>query len=182
MRLPVSTRLFLALCAVAGLPMLAGAAPTHFKHLTLHHAFARATVPGQEVGAVYLTIENDGDQPEVLTEARCTAADQVTLHQTQHSGDMTHMHHAPSFVIPAHGQLVLAPGGQHLMLESLHGPLQVGSAVELTLHFEPSGDVRIPVPVQSLQSEGEEVMPMPTGHVHDPHGQEGGQAAVPGGQ
>ncbi len=43
-------------------------------------------------------------------------------------------------IVPAQGSVVLAPGGYHIMMMGLVEPLTVGSALNVTLTFEVSGD------------------------------------------
>jgi len=48
---------------------------------------------------------------------------------------MSHMSGIESLAIPAHGQVVLAPGGYHLMLMHAVAPVVPGTRVRLTLEF-----------------------------------------------
>jgi len=48
--------------------------------------------------------------------------------------------------VPANGDVALAPGGTHVMLEGA-GPLAAGDRFDLVLQFEKSGDVTVPVSV-----------------------------------
>lgn len=145
------TLLFL-LCTLAFLPE-AGAEPVHFKALVIDQAYARATAPGQEVGVVYLTVENTGKAAEQLLSASSPAARSVTLHSTRMSGGMSSMHHQAAFDIPAGAKLELQPSGLHLMLEGLKAPLVEGKEIVVRLTFGQSGAVDVPVPVRGLGAE-----------------------------
>jgi copper(I)-binding protein len=48
--------------------------------------------------------------------------------------------------VPARGEVSLAPGGTHVMLDGA-GPLVAGERFNLVLQFEKSGDVTVPVSV-----------------------------------
>ncbi|MBT6136007.1 MAG: copper chaperone PCu(A)C, partial [Rhodospirillaceae bacterium] len=50
--------------------------------------------------------------------------------------------------IPAGGTVVLKPGSDHVMLMGLKAPLKKGTRFELSLTFDKSGTVVIPVQVQ----------------------------------
>ena len=51
----------------------------------------------------------------------------------------------------APGQSVtLAPGGYHLMMMELKGPLNKGDKVPVTLTFEKAGDVKVTFDIQSV--------------------------------
>ena len=141
--------LFFLLCALALLPD-AEAEPVHLKALVIDQAYARATAPGQEVGVVYLTIENTGKTAEQLLSASSPAARIVTLHSTRMTGGMSSMHHQDAFDIPAGGKLELQPSGLHLMLEGLKAPLVEGKEIMVRLKFGQSGAVEVPVPVRSM--------------------------------
>ena len=42
-------------------------------------------------------------------------------------------------VVPADGELVLKPGGDHIMLTGVRTPLRPGEHFPMTLHFKSSG-------------------------------------------
>lgn len=105
-----------------------------------------------ENGAAYATITSPVD--DVLTGASVasTVAAGVEIHQTTASsmtGDsmgssdtapMMSMAPVDSVALPAGQPVAFAPGGYHLMLTKLVGPLTAGSAVDLTMHFKVAGD------------------------------------------
>jgi hypothetical protein len=53
-----------------------------------------------------------------------------------------------SIELPANTEVVLKPGGLHIMLIDLVEPLKVGSSFELTLRFEKAGTMTVSVPVR----------------------------------
>jgi copper(I)-binding protein len=59
--------------------------------------------------------------------------------------------------IPAGGKLEMKPGGTHLMLMGLTGPLKAGESLPLTLTFEKAGAATVPVEVVPMGAS----MPMP---------------------
>ncbi len=132
----------------------AHAEPVHQGTLLLDGAYARATVPGQEVGAAYLTIENTGAAADRLMGASSSVARSVVLHSSQMDQGMARMHHEASLEIPAHGRVEMMPGGLHLMLEDLKKPLREGETLRMKLKFEHAGEVDIAVPVKPLLPEG----------------------------
>jgi len=50
--------------------------------------------------------------------------------------------------IPAGGEVMLEPGGFHIMLFDLAGPLTVGDTVPVTLTFEQAGEVKVDAEVR----------------------------------
>lgn len=96
-------------------------------------AWARATVPGQPVGAAYMKISSSSHV--TLIRAETDVAKQVQVHDMQmHDGVMRMREHG-QLDIPAGKTIELAPGGMHLMLLGLKKPLKAGDAVSVKLTF-----------------------------------------------
>ena len=101
-----------------------------------------------DVGAVYLTIGNDGDVADTLLSASTPVAAMVHLHRmTPGSGSRMQVQEAA--VVPGRGQLRLQPGGLHLMLMNLSSRPTAGDTIDLTLEFRHAGAVHVRVPVVS---------------------------------
>ncbi|MEU2287677.1 copper chaperone PCu(A)C [Streptomyces sp. NPDC013178] len=98
-----------------------------------------------DMAAGFLTVSNKGGTKDELTSVTSDVAGSVTVHQTVGGT----MEEADSLDVPAHGRLVLASGGNHLMFEKLkHKPMQ-GEKVTVELHFAESGTVVVEMPVKS---------------------------------
>jgi hypothetical protein len=52
--------------------------------------------------------------------------------------------------IPASGSVTLAPGGYHLMMMGLKGPLKQGSTLPVTLVFEKAGAIDVELAVEAM--------------------------------
>lgn len=87
--------------------------------------------------AAFGTITNGTDADLVLTAVTTPATDMVQLHETTSdgSGGMSMQEKEGGFPLPAGEDLVLEPGGDHIMLMDLPEPLQPGDTLELTLVF-----------------------------------------------
>lgn len=87
--------------------------------------------------AAFGTITNDTGADLVLTAVTSPATDMVQLHETTSdgSGGMSMQEKDGGFPLPAGEDLVLEPGGDHIMLMDLPEPLQPGDELELTLVF-----------------------------------------------
>lgn len=117
--------------------------------LQVEHARARLT-PAQ-VGAVYLTLVNATGQDDRLLSATSTSAARVELHEVVPNGEVLQMLPRPEgFAIPASGHVELKPGGKHLMLYSVRAS---SPDIDLTLHFERTGELRLRVPVIPMTAE-----------------------------
>ncbi|MFI6033912.1 copper chaperone PCu(A)C [Streptomyces sp. NPDC051315] len=97
------------------------------------------------MAAGFLTIANDGGTKDELTSVTSDVAGSVTVHETV---DGT-MREAGSLDVPAHGRLVLASGGNHLMFEKLKRKPKQGEKVIVELHFAESGTVEVEMPVEA---------------------------------
>ncbi|MFP2925652.1 copper chaperone PCu(A)C [Pyxidicoccus sp. 3LG] len=106
---------------------------------------ARARLTPSRVGAVYLTLVNSTSKDDRLLTAGSTAAERTELHEVIAEGEVLRMHARPEgFMIPAGGSLELKPGGKHVMLYAVRTET---AELDLTLHFERAGPVRLRVPV-----------------------------------
>jgi copper(I)-binding protein len=104
---------------------------------------ARVAVDGDPAGAaIYLTVHNDGDADDQLTGAS-TAEGSGMLHESVEESGRASMRMLSEMEVPAGGELVLEPGGAHLMIAVPEG--QLGDRFDLTLTFDEAGDVVVPV-------------------------------------
>jgi copper(I)-binding protein len=120
---------------------------------TVEQAWARATPPGVDVGAVYLTIVG-GPAADRLTSATTARASMVHLHTIEESGGVAKMRAVEGIEVPAGKRVVLAPKGTHIMLMGLGRPLVAGERFSLTVRFEKSGEHTVDVVVQPAGADG----------------------------
>lgn len=98
----------------------------------------------KDLAAGYLTVRNDGPADDRLTGVSTDLADDVTLHTTE--GER--MRAVDGLDVPAGGELALARGGAHMMLEKLDRRPEVGEKVSFVLHFAKSEPIEVEVPVR----------------------------------
>lgn len=91
--------------------------------------------PANFTGGVYLTVDNQSAQPQLLVGARADAARSVEIHQTQITNDFAQMRRVDEIDIPPRSTVVIGPGGYHLMLIDLQHDLERGTRFPLTLIF-----------------------------------------------
>jgi periplasmic copper chaperone A len=120
---------------------------------TVADAWARATPPGVDVGAAYLTITG-GSTDDRLLGASTERASMVHLHTVEESGGVASMRPVDSVAVPAGKQVVLAPKGMHLMLMGLARPLVAGETFALNLRFENAGEQTVQVTVRAAGEPG----------------------------
>jgi copper(I)-binding protein len=96
------------------------------------------------MAAGFLTVTNKGGTEDELTSVTSDIGD-VTAHETIGSS----MREVKDLEVPAHGRLVFASGGSHLMFEKLKRKPREGEKVTVQLHFAESGTVTVEMPVKS---------------------------------
>jgi copper(I)-binding protein len=119
--------------------------------LTIHDPWARESMMAELAGAAFMVIHNSTGFDEALVGASSPAAAVVEIHQTTMAEDGT-MGMAPvaEVPIPAGGDAVLEPGGYHVMLIDLVGPLEVGQVIEVELEFRTAAPQAISLPVRAM--------------------------------
>ena len=118
------------LILAAALAVTAGAATADARlgALTLTDTQVRASLGTNPNTGGYVTVTNSG-----------TAKDR--LHEMSDVGGVMKMNKVDGFLVPAGGQLKLAPRGKHLMFLGLKAPVKAGQDVPVTLTFEKAGKV-----------------------------------------
>ena len=111
-----------------------GVQATAAQHIQASRAWIRV-LPGDLPAGAYVTLRNDDKRAIQLTGASSTSYAQVMLHLSSISGGASRMTAVDALTIPAHGQVVLAPAGYHLMLMHAVAPVVPGSTIRLTLKF-----------------------------------------------
>lgn len=123
----------------AALTLTLGAcgAPTSPEHaIEIKDGWARATAPNQKLAAAYLTIANRGDHDVRLMSVSTELAAKSSLHRSMtHDGIATMRPIDDGLAIAPGGEAVFEPGGDHIMLVGLKGPLVAGQSISLTLNF-----------------------------------------------
>ena len=118
--------------------------------VAVSNAWARATAPGQEVGAAYLSLKSD--KPAKLTALSSPVADSVEIHEMSMKNGVMKMRMLKTLDLPAGKLVKLEPGGFHLMLVDLKKPLQAGENIDIVLTFKDSkgtASQKIQLPVKA---------------------------------
>jgi copper(I)-binding protein len=119
--------------------------------LVISQAWSRATPNGAKIAGGYLTIENKGAAPDRLIGGSGDIAGKVEVHEmSMNNGVMTMRPLDKGLAIEPGKTVKLAPGGYHLMMFDLKGPLKQGEKVPVTLEFEKAGKVNLSLDVQGV--------------------------------
>ena len=117
--------------------------------LRLSDPWAREMVAGQSTTAAYVTIVNEGGADRLMAVSAPQPA-RTSLHITSYDNGIARMRPVEDGLeIPAEATVVLRPGGPHIMVEQLAGPLTAGESLRLTLRFERSGERSLELPVRN---------------------------------
>ena len=123
--------------------------------LVITQAWSRATPAGAKTGGGYLTIENKGSAADKLVGVSGDIAGKIEVHEmTMNDGVMKMRPLDKPLAIEPGKTVKLAPGGYHLMMMDLKGPLKQGDKVPLTLEFEKAGKVQVTLDVQAVGAPG----------------------------
>jgi periplasmic copper chaperone A len=134
---------------VAASLVAVGAALAQTAQLEVATAWARATPAKAENGVAFLTIRSP--TADRLLSVSSPAAKKAELHTMEMSGVVMKMRPLASLDIPAGQPVTLKPGGEHIMLLGLNGPLQ---SFPLTLTFENAGAREVTVVVEKPGAAG----------------------------
>ena len=136
--------------------------PPEANVIQVKQAWARASAGAGKMGVVYLTIENRGRAPDSLIGVKTAAAAAASIHETVIEGDITRMRPVSSFALDPGNEVILEPGGLHIMLMGLGAPLEQGQSFYITLLFEKSPALGVEIPIASIGA-----MTSPSSHSHD---------------
>ena len=119
-------------CCVACLLVPATVAAQQKVEVT--NAWARATVPGQKVGGVYMDVRSPASAR--LVAASSSAAATAEIHHMRLENGVMKMSAVAGVDLPPGQTVKLAPGGYHVMLIDLKKPLATGDSVPVILTIE----------------------------------------------
>ncbi len=121
--------------------------------IEVSEAWARATAPGQEVGAAYMELRSS--QEASLTAVTSPAAGSIEIHNMTMNHGVMEMRMLQTLPLPTGHAVKLEPGGMHLMLLDLKKPLKAGDQITLTLKIkDKNGKIKsqsIHIPVHSTK-------------------------------
>jgi copper(I)-binding protein len=123
--------------------------------------WSRATPPGAQTGAGYLTVMNHGTLPDTLLGGSTPVAGKLEIHRTSMENGIMSMRPATDGVpIPPGASVTFAPaGGFHIMLIGLKAPLKAGTKIPATLNFSRAGALEIELSVERIGALGPQGLP-----------------------
>jgi len=107
-------------------------------NIDISEAWTRATPGSATTAAVYMNIDSNKDADKLIG-VEVAVADKAEVHDEMNQNGVMKMNAVPSVDIPAGSSVHLAPGGRHIMLTGLKGPLKEGDSFLITLKFDKAG-------------------------------------------
>lgn len=128
--------------------------------------WAKAT--DTQMSGVFGTVHNNSDDDVHLTGVSADIDGSHELHETvPGGGGMMMQEKEDGFVIPGGGDLVLEPGGNHIMLMNLTDPITTGQEIVLTLELGDGSEQVVTVSARDFVGGEEEYV----GGDHSGHGE-----------
>ncbi|NDU99543.1 copper chaperone PCu(A)C [Pseudoroseicyclus tamaricis] len=114
----------------------------------LAEGYVTAPYAGASAAAAYLTIRNPDGEDLRLTGVSTPAAAEMMLHETVEEDGVVSMRPLGEMpVVPAGGELAMAPGAVHLMLTDLDPTLEEGALLPFLLLFEGGATLTADLPL-----------------------------------
>jgi copper(I)-binding protein len=104
------------------------------KEIDVTDAWVRATHAGQQTGVAYMKIISQKNA--ALVKVETPVAKRAEMHNMEMKESVMVMREVDAISLPASNEILLAPGGYHIMLMHLKQPLKAGDKVPLKLSFK----------------------------------------------
>jgi copper(I)-binding protein len=125
--------------------LLAGAllSTAALAQVAVSDAWIRATVPQQKSAGAFLRVRSQA--PAKLVGVSTPVAARAEVHEMKMQGNTMTMHAVDAVALPPGQEVVMGPGGYHVMLFGLKRQLKEGDSVPLTLVVENAAGKRADV-------------------------------------
>lgn len=125
-------------------------------NISVQDPYVRLAPPNAPATGAFMVIKNAGDKDVKVVKADNPASKVTELHTHINDGGVMRMRPVPAIEVKAKGEAVLKPGGLHVMLIDLKGPMKEGDKVAITLGFDDGSSKQVEAPVKK---------PMPVEHM-----------------
>jgi copper(I)-binding protein len=133
--------------------VLTGCAPAAAPAITIENGWGRPSPSMPTAGGIFMLIKNTGDAPDNLLSGSSPACGSIELHEMVMKSDGTmgmNLMDKP-IEIPAGGQVELKSGALHIMcIMKKDDQFKSGAIIDVTLVFEKSGKITVPVEVRAV--------------------------------
>ena len=120
--------------------------------LTIDHPYIIETMPGAKVAGGFLKIKNRGNSSDYLVGCESLFSKKVEFHSMVVENDIMKMRVLKDGIeIPAGKEVLLKPGGLHIMFKELSKPMIKGKKEKVILYFKKNGKIIVKFAVEGLQ-------------------------------
>jgi copper(I)-binding protein len=116
-------------------------------NVTVLDPYVRLAPPGAPTSAAFMVLKNSGTKDIRLVKADNPASKLTELHTHINDGGVMKMRQVPVIEIKAKGETHLAPGGLHVMMIDLKGPMKEGDRIPFNLGFDDGSSKLVEAPV-----------------------------------
>jgi len=142
---------FTAALVTAAMVSTAQAEEYKLGDLVIDTPWMKATMPNAPVSGGYMVIRNTGSEADRLIGGNVDFAGKVEVHEMKMENDVMKMREVEGGLeIPAGGEVVLKPGGFHVMFMGLKEQLKEGETREVEVSFQNAGSITLPFPVKPV--------------------------------
>ena len=142
---------FTAALVTAAMVSTAQAEEYKLGDLVIDTPWMKATMPNAPVSGGYMVIRNTGSEADRLIGGNVDFAGKVEVHEMKMENDVMKMREVEGGLeIPAGGEVVLKPGGFHVMFMGLKEQLKEGETREVEVSFQNAGSITLPFPVKTV--------------------------------
>ena len=111
--------------------------------------YVRQAPPGAMATAAFMVLHNHANKDAKVIKADNSASKVTELHTHLNDNGIMKMRPVAAIEVKAHGETPLEPGGLHIMMIDLKGPLKEGDKVAITLNFEDGSSKKFEAPVKA---------------------------------
>ncbi len=120
--------------------------------LTIDHPYIVKPMPGMKAASGYLVIKNKGKESEYLINLESLFSKNIELHEMTMVGDVMKMKKLSNGLeIPSGKEILLKPGGFHIMFKNLNKELLTGSKEKVILHFKNTGKIIVNFEISDIK-------------------------------
>lgn len=141
----------------AGLLLLTLGLGAQTANVTVRDAWVRVPGGGQNVGAMFMVVENHSASPRAIVGVTTDIAEKAELHEAKVDPKTKMMSMTPvkQVALPANGSAELKPGGFHIMMFNIKMRPMAGDTVKATLKLDDGSTVAVAAQARAAEGEGD---------------------------
>ena len=111
--------------------------------VTVVDPYVRQAPPGATTTGAFMVLKNSGTKDIKLVKADNPASKTTELHTHLNEGGVMKMRPVKDIEVKAKGETALKPGGLHVMLIDMKGPMKEGDMIPITLSFDDGSSKKV---------------------------------------